>query len=169
MNKEEKKQYMKVWYQKNKRRVLKKQQKIRDDAKIVSTLEKKDVEIASEIVRLKNSIAFFKAANNTKSKKIQELKKENAELKEESDFYNKERGNYKAMYLKEILKKNKAKEIIKELLSNYKYVIRFREYANKKPIANAEQFLNGDGCPDTLCEDCTKKDCTVKKLGLVGK
>lgn len=34
-----------------------------------------------------------------------------------------------------------AKEIIKELLDCYKYVIRFREYADKKPINKAEQFL----------------------------
>lgn len=35
----------------------------------------------------------------------------------------------------------KAKEVIKELLDSYKYVIRFREYVDKKPIAKAEQFL----------------------------
>lgn len=53
MNKEEKKQYMKVWYQKNKGRVLKKQQKIRDDAKIVSTLEKKNTELEQQIEKMK--------------------------------------------------------------------------------------------------------------------
>ncbi len=47
--------------------------------------------------------------------KLLELEKENAELKVESDFYNKERGNYKALYLKEVLKKNKAKELLKKL------------------------------------------------------
>ena len=31
----------------------------------------------------------------------------------------------------------------------------------------AEQFLNGDNCPDCFCEDCTKEDCGIKKLGLV--
>lgn len=29
-----------------------------------------------------------------------------------------------------------------------------------------KQDLNND-CPDTLCSDCTKENCTVKKLGLV--
>ena len=60
MNKEEKKQYMKVWYQKNKRRVLKKQQKIRDDAKIVSPLEKKIAKLESDFrICEKNADTYY--------------------------------------------------------------------------------------------------------------
>lgn len=32
----------------------------------------------------------------------------------------------------------------------------------------AEPLLDDSGCPDVFCEDCTKKDCELKKLGLVG-
>lgn len=32
----------------------------------------------------------------------------------------------------------------------------------------AEPLLYDSGCPDVFCEDCTKKDCELKKLGLVG-
>ena len=58
----------------------------------------------------------------------------------------------------------KAKEIIKELLDScFGYNSKTVNYVVK---AKAEQFLKGDGCPDCLCEDCTK-DCEIKKLGLV--
>ena len=32
----------------------------------------------------------------------------------------------------------------------------------------SEPILYDSGCPDVFCEDCTKKDCELKKLGLVG-
>ena len=32
----------------------------------------------------------------------------------------------------------------------------------------SEPPLYDSGCPDVFCEDCTKKDCELKKLGLVG-
>ncbi len=53
----------------------------------------------------------------SREKQIADLEKEIAELKAESDFYNKERGNYKALSLKVTLKNNKAKELIKRLLA----------------------------------------------------
>lgn len=129
-------------------------------------IEKKYVSGISEITRQKNYVNFYKAANNNRAKEIKNLRKENAELKAliKSEHEIEARKNNRL-----ISKLTKAKEIIKELLGCYKYVIRFREYADKKPIAKAEQFLNGDGCPDCLCEDCTKEDCTVRKLGLVEK
>lgn len=37
------------------------------------------------------------------------------------------------------------------------------EEDRQKIKAQAEQFLNGNGCPDVLCEDCTK-DCEMKKI-----
>ncbi len=55
-----------------------------------------------------------------------------------------------------------AKEIIKDLLS---FVDSLGNYSGGI-FTKAEQFLNGEGCPDCLCEDCTK-DCGIKKLGLV--
>ena len=34
-------------------------------------------------------------------------------------------------------------------------------------MSEAKQFLKNDGCPDVMCEHCTKEDCEIKKLGLV--
>ena len=63
-----------------------------------------------------------------------------------------------------------AKTFLKELINIINY-LNEDEYGKEDfPIVHkAEQFLNGDGCPDCLCEDCTKEDCTVRKLGLVEK
>ena len=59
---------------------------------------------------------------------------------------------------------SKAKELLKEfifLLHNPRTALDTKTVINK-----AEQFLNGEGCPDCLCKDCTK-DCGIKKFGLV--
>ena len=68
------------------------------------------------------------------------MTKEELEKEAESDFYNKERGNYKASYLKEVLKNKKAKELLKW------FVWYFREGSPnlvpyKHKVAEAEQFL----------------------------
>lgn len=52
----------------------------------------------------------------SREKRILDLEREITELKAESDFYNKERGNYKALFIKTTFKNKKAKEIIKRLL-----------------------------------------------------
>ena len=80
MNKEEKKQYMKVWYQKNKRRVLKKQQKIRDDAKIVSTLEKRNTKLKKLIEQMQDAKCISCTDLGGMLLKITDLEKRNAEL-----------------------------------------------------------------------------------------
>lgn len=93
--------------------------------------------------------------------KIADLEKENAELKTE-------KGCETCTKFDEV-NLTKAKEIIKSLLgclrqdtndpqTNY-YVCLY--------MTEAEQFLKEDGCPDVMCEDCTKEDCGIKKLGLV--
>ena len=79
--------------------------------------------------------------------------KENAELKEESDFYNKERGNYKALFLKATLKNNKAREILSKLLEEEKNNMYWEMDGSDKSSyyevrEQAEQFL---------------KDCEVEK------
>lgn len=93
---------------------------------------------------------------------LKSLEKENAELREKAAEHKKTsifRGwstlCYKEKYDK-CLRENtglkihnayvekkltKAKEIIKKLSDAYKYVIRFEEYADKKVLAEAEQFL----------------------------
>lgn len=45
------------------------------------------------------------------------------------------------------------------LLPNCSEVLRVR--------VEAEQFINNEGCPNCFCEDCTKEDCNIRKLGLV--
>ena len=71
---------------------------------------------------------------------VEKLENENAELKTESDFYNKERGNYKALFLKANLKNNKAKEIIKTLADDLS--VYSGNY--QKELLEAEQFLNSE-------------------------
>ena len=66
------------------------------------------------------------------------LKSENAELKAESDFYNKERGNYKAMFLKATLKNNKAKELLKQWLQTSNA----SGCDNINIVTDTEQFLS---------------------------
>lgn len=102
-------------------------------------------QLEKENTNLRDNYDQFKAIAEPE---IERLKKENAELKEESDFYNKERGNYKAMYLEEILKKKKtkdqlikAKEIIKDLL-NLPFANNEEVYADiTSHLDRAEQFL----------------------------
>lgn len=38
---------------------------------------------------------------------------------------------------------------------------------NLDKIAKEVKDDSKEGCPDVLCEECTKEDCTVRKLGLV--
>ena len=63
----------------------------------------------------------------------------------------------------------KAKEIIKELMSFSVQLCDCRHTVDfEKTREQAEQFLNGDGCPDCLCEDCTK-DCPIEKIKEIEK
>lgn len=98
-----------------------------------------------------------------KDKAIKDLKKENAELKrDKEDLIFIRNQNAKCMCEdKENLAK--AKEIIKEILEEDNYAL----LLPKEMRLKAEQFLNGEGCPDCFCEDCTKEDCGIKELGLV--
>ena len=101
-----------------------------------------------------------------------ELEKENAELKEYNKYLRRKRqGGIQKQYNKVAIIKQQdeqlanAKEIIKLLL----WDLRNRSYEPVKDIERAEQFLKNDGCPDVMCEDCTKEDCEVRQLGLVEK
>ena len=125
----------------------------------------KQKEINKELVDENEALKF---AARMSEKVEKQLREENAELKELKK--KKEEIEIMMNFCKACKKMhtdllNKAKEIIKGLLS----CCRNYPQENAEKMKQAEQFLNGDGCPDTLCEDCTKKDCTVKKLGLVGK
>ena len=63
----------------------------------------------------------------------------------------------------------KAKEFIKLLLMNCVGVYESTGKTIAEIQAEAKQFLKNDGCPDVMCEDCTKEDCGTRQLGLVGK
>lgn len=97
-----------------------------------------------------------------KDKRIEELEKENAELK--ARLQKKINTTTVSDYPYSALKLEEAKEIIEDFMITETGGIGYSELYDK-----AEQFLNGDGCPDVLCEDCTKEDCGVKKLGLIEK
>lgn len=63
----------------------------------------------------------------------------------------------------------KAKEIIKDLMSFSVQLCDCRHTIDyEKTREQAEQFLNGNGCPDCLCEDCTK-DCPIEKIKEIEK
>ena len=53
----------------------------------------------------------------------------------------------------------KAKKILNNFLNACE------DYEISEARAEARQFLDGEGCPDCFCEDCTK-DCEAKKLGI---
>lgn len=105
------------------------------------------------------------------SKRIEELEKENAEQKDQL---------------------TKAKELLERLVTvckivplgtNYDVVKKAEQFLQEIDISNAIQKANEglnldkiaeevendlkEGCPDILCEDCTKEDCNIRKLGLV--
>ena len=62
----------------------------------------------------------------------------------------------------ELIKRlGKAKEISNNFLNACE------DYEISEARAEARQFLDGEGCPDCFCKDCTKEDCETKKLGLV--
>jgi hypothetical protein len=72
---------------------------------------------------------------------VKKLEKENAELKEESDFFHREKGEYKSAFLQEVRKTiklnkqlTKAKEIIRQFLNDYPVI-------TKELLDKLEQFI----------------------------
>ena len=99
--------------------------------------------------------------------RIEELEKENAELKEQCliladcDTYYSTCKNENVEMKKQLAK---AKELLRKFLDS--------KSIDERCVAEseAEHFLNSEAkesCPDCFCEDCTKEDCETKKLGLV--
>lgn len=84
--------------------------------------------------------------NQDLRKQVEELKNENKKL---NDFINaphtKGRKTTRGDYIKSVWDLSKklaeAKEIIKKMSDVYKYVIQYKEYANREILAEAEQFL----------------------------
>lgn len=124
----------------------------------IADLEKENTELKTKkIPLLERKVASIRGCHrvdlaklNARIEQVERLKKENTELKAESDFYNKERGNYKALFLKTTLKNKKAKEIIKRLLTTPRSVYGRDEDGEHTSFFNpdyeelekqAEQFL----------------------------
>lgn len=104
---------------------------------------------------------------NNQDVKIADLEKENAELNEQ----NKELFHCLGNHDRDVLLINNKIVELKKQLTKAKEIIAIGlrvcdtssiEYMNLYQ-KRAEQFLNGDGCPDCLCEDCTK-DCPIEKI-----
>ena len=103
-------------------------------------------------------------------KHLAELEKENAELKERLKEHetigNAQFWENVWSWKSKAEQLTKAKEIIRDFISvAIDYID--KEDKNYSYIAEAEQFLKNDGCPNVMCEDCTKEDCGVRQLGLV--
>ena len=110
--------------------------------KKVMELEDKIKHLTQHLEPQSMSALFEQVEEEVKQKqRIEELEKENAELKEKYDTCLRENTGLKIHNAYVEKKLTEAKEIIRELLECYKYVTRFSEYANKKPIAKAEAFL----------------------------
>lgn len=101
---------------------------------------------------------YQKQARSIAENAVVDLTKENRELKDNFKIAKDNEYEYQSLYIK-------AKEIIRDFLS---VAIDYIDPIDKNYslIAEAEQFLNSEGCSDCFCEDCTK-DCEIKKLGLV--
>lgn len=99
------------------------------------------------------------AVGSTLNKGLNSL---NKTLEEERDKYRNMVFDKDGQLTKADEQLTKAKEIIKLLL----WDLRNKEFVPLIDVNRAEQFINGESCPDCLCKDCTK-DCGIKKLGLV--
>lgn len=114
---------------------------------------------------------------NAALERIEELEKENAILSGESDFCHAEKGKYKDAFIYQVAKTNKLKMAytrMKKLLNQIRTTF-WNGQENDRRLAHigdvlteAEQFLDNRECHDVFCEDCTKKDCELKKFGLLG-
>ena len=165
------------YYQKHKSEINTRRKKVREEYKNkLSVAEKRIEELEKQIEEMQDAKCISCTDLGGMLLKITDLEKENAELKEN---YRK-RGDIIISLERQIRlnihsdKLTKAKEIIKTVLDKWKeerWILQSEKEVKQieKLMKQAEQFLNGDGCPDTLCEDCTKEDCTVRKLGLVEK
>ena len=97
--------------------------------------------------------------------KIAKLEKENTQLRLKLDALE---GQIPWQDIKDksevIGKLTKAKELLRKFLDS--------KSIDERCVveSEAEHFLNSEAkesCPDCFCENCTKEDCEIKKLGLV--
>lgn len=111
---------------------------------------------------------------NAALERIEELEKENAILSGNSDFYHAEKGECAFLQVAKTnrlkITYNKMKALFNQIRTTF-----WNGQENDRRLAHigdvlteAEPFLDNIECPDVFCEDCTKKDCELKKFGLVG-
>lgn len=153
--------------------------------KRIKELEQK-IKIETELSkRLGVAYREYEQLTKEQDEHIVDLEKENAELKSE-------KGCESCTKFNEV-KLTKAKEVIKSsivlltksrtALDTKTYLMKAEQFLRETDIDDTiqkaneglnldkiadeiEQDLN-ESCPDILCENCTKEDCTVRKLGLV--
>lgn len=114
---------------------------------------------------------------NAALERIEELEKENTILLGDSDFCHAEKGGYKDAFLHQVAKTNRLKMAytrMKELFNRIRTIF-WNGQENDKRLAligdviiEEETLLDNRVCPYVFCKDCTKKDCELKKFGLVG-
>ena len=113
--------------------------------------------LKKENAELKSIIQETKAVDESYAK----LQMENTELKEQLNFKTRFVKGEKAIEQLSI-----ARDIIERFMVNYENKTIYVD--NVKPLLEqAEQFLK-EGCPDILCEDCTK-ECPIEKIKEIEK
>lgn len=125
--------------------------------------------ICKELAELKADNDARKFAMAISEKVEKQLREENAELKakwlqatdEGTSWAHRKSLERENRKLKDQL--TKAKNLLAKWVELFKPKV-----GNIPPTpiqVETEQFLNDEGCPDVMCEDCTK-ECGMKKLGL---
>ena len=135
-------------------------------------LEKENAELEDKLANADyqlegrdNEIRELKKKNKVLAQNLEDTEIINAELKQKYDTCLRENTGLKIhnAYVEKKLTEAKVA---------FKYLLSFIQKENYKTrwdinIVEAEQFLKNDSCSDVMCEDCTKEDCGIKKLGLV--
>lgn len=139
--------------------------------------EKKIAELEKENETLSQNLDDAMSIENCLKKRNEVLEKENAELVQENNnlvTVIEKSKSWGISPLNGLIIKNlddqltKAKDILTKILQripDFK-ANSIKDLSLLNALCEAEQFINGEGCPDCFCEDCTK-DCEIKKLGLV--
>lgn len=131
----------------------------------------------SKIEELEKENNLFKKANEIIAQQrdgrdadISILENQIEVLEEENKKLKSEKGCETCTKFDEV-KLTKAKKHIQNILGLLPEEVLHHDYYRRTYVEPAERFLreedSKEGCPDILCEDCTKEDCSVRKLGLV--
>ncbi|MBR6612920.1 MAG: hypothetical protein IKK93_11975 [Campylobacter sp.] len=146
-------------------------------AKLQESLLDVSEKATKRIAELEKENEMFKKANEIIAQQrdgrdadISILENQIEVLEEENKKLKSEKGCETCTKFDEV-KLTKAKEHIQNILGLLPEEVLHHDYYRRTYVEPAERFLreedSKEGCPDILCEDCTKEDCSVRKLGLV--